>query len=72
MATSPVARLVLQETVRRARAVPDALKYYHESELLAEVQRREELRRRGLCDFCYKRHTDKVCLMTERHKGRQE
>lgn len=52
---------------------PRDLDEYAESELLAEVQRREDLRRAGNCDYC-KRAFGKSppCRFPERHKGQPE
>lgn len=45
---------------------------YAESELLRELQRRNDLRREGSCDYC-KRHMiltkDAPCRFPNRHKG---
>lgn len=45
---------------------------YNESELLRELQRRNDLRRDGNCDYC-KRHRiitkDAPCRFPNRHKG---
>ncbi|QSQ14069.1 hypothetical protein [Myxococcus landrumensis] len=40
---------------------------HDEEDLRAEVKRREELRQRGLCDYCCRPPATNTCKFPERH-----
>lgn len=41
---------------------------YEEAALRNELAKREDMRRRGYCDYCYRPHATPPCKFPERHK----